>query len=82
MEKAILDVIKKPDVITDNTHKISSYQDNLIVKLGLTSKVIKSIKKFNPNIKLIGFKLLDSVSKEELLRVASNLREKIILILL
>ncbi len=28
------------------------------------------------NIKLIGFKLLDGVSKEELLRVASNLREK------
>ena len=76
LENTILEVIKNPDVMTDNTHKISSYQDNLMVKLGLTPKVIKSIKEFNPNIKLIGFKLLDGVSKEELLRVASNLREK------
>ena len=76
LENTILEVIKNPDVITDNTHKISSYQDNLMVKLGLTPKVIKSIKEFNPNIKLIGFKLLDGVSKEELLKVASNLREK------
>ena len=76
LENTILEVIKNPDVITDNTHKISSYQDYLMVKLGLTPKVIKSIKEFNPNIKLIGFKLLDAVSKEELLRVASNLREK------
>lgn len=76
LEKTILDVIKNPDIITDNTHKISSYQDNLMVKLGLTPKVIKSIKECDPNIKLIGFKLLDGVSKKELLRVASNLREK------
>ena len=76
LEKTILDVIKNPDIITDNTHKISSYQDNLMVKLGLTPKVIKSIKECDPNIKLIGFKLLDGISKEELLRVASNLREK------
>ena len=47
-----------------------------MVKLGLTPKVIKSIKECDPNIKLIGFKLLDGISKEKLLRVASNLREK------
>ena len=76
LEKYILDVIKNPDVITDNTHKISSYQDNLMVKLGLTPKVISSIKEFDPDVKLIGFKLLDGVSKEELLSVASSLREK------
>ena len=76
LEKTILDVIKNPDIITDNTHKISSYQDNLMVKLGLTPKVISSIKEFDPSIKLIGFKLLDGVSKEELISVASRLREK------
>ena len=76
LEKTILEVIKKPSIVTDNNHKISSYQDNLMVKLGLTPKVISSIKKFNPNIKLIGFKLLDDVSKEELIEVADNLREK------
>ena len=76
LEEIILEVIKNPNIITDNTHKISSYQDNLMVKLELTPKVISSIKEFDPNIKLIGFKLLDSVSKEELLDVASRLREK------
>ena len=76
LEKTILDVIKNPSIVTDNNHKISSYQDNLMVKLGLTPKVISSIKNCNPNIKLIGFKLLDSVSKKELIKVADNLREK------
>ena len=76
LEKTILDVIKNPSIVTDNNHKISSYQDNLMVKLGLTPKVISSIKKCNPNIKLIGFKLLDSVCKKELIKVADNLREK------
>lgn len=76
LKKTILEVIKNPDMITDNTHKISSYQDNLMVKLGLTPKVISSIKEFDPSIKLIGFKLLDGVSKEELISVASRLREK------
>lgn len=76
LEKIILEVIKKPDIITDNNHKISSYQDNLMVKLGLTPKVINSIKDFDSKIKLIGFKLLDGVSKEELLNVASKLRDK------
>lgn len=42
----------------------------------LTPKVIGMIKKQAPDVKLVGFKLLDGVSKEELLRVATKLREK------
>ena len=44
LENTILDVIKNPDMITDNTHKISSYQDNLNSKSGLTPTVTSSVK--------------------------------------
>lgn len=73
MEEIILDYIVHPETLTDNSHKISSYQANLMIKLGLTPKVIQYIKQFDPNVKLIGFKLLDGVSKEELLSVATKL---------
>ena len=45
-------------------------------KLSLTPKVIGSIKKTSPETKLFGFKLLDGVSHEELIEVATRLREK------
>ena len=45
-------------------------------KLSLTPKVISEIKKISPNTKLFGFKLLDCVSHEELIEVATRLREK------
>ena len=38
--------------------------------------VIGSIKKTSPETKLFGFKLLDGVSHEELIEVATRLREK------
>lgn len=44
--------------------------------LQLTPKVISQIKKMSPEVKLVGFKLLEGVSKEELYQVASNLRKK------
>ena len=47
-----------------------------MVMLDLTPKVISRIKKFSPNTKLIGFKLLEGVSEEELFQVASNLLKK------
>ena len=72
----VLSMIEHPEIKTDNAHKISSYEKNLMVKLGLTPKVIGHIKELDPNIILIGFKLLDGVSQEELLQVASNLRDK------
>ena len=58
------------------TNKISSNEDDLIIKLKRTPKIISIIKKISPNTHLIGFKLLDDVSKEELIRVATNLRNK------
>ncbi|MGT2887307.1 phosphopantothenate--cysteine ligase [Streptococcus didelphis] len=50
--------------------KISSQSDYQVLFLKKTSKVISYIKEWNPQIKLIGFKLLVNVSKEELIKVA------------
>ena len=56
--------------------KISSYEDNLIIVLKPTPKIISIIKNLSPSTYLVGFKLLDGVSKEELIEVAKRLRNK------
>jgi len=56
--------------------KISSYEDNLVIVLKPTPKIISLIKNLSPETYLVGFKLLDGVSKEELIRVATKLRDK------
>ncbi len=56
--------------------KISSSENNLVIVLKPTPKVISLIKDISPSTYLIGFKLLDHVSKEELLAVAKKLRDK------
>jgi phosphopantothenate-cysteine ligase len=61
--------------VNKNT-KISSTEDGLMIKLKRTPKIISEIKKWNPDTKLIGFKLLNGVSEEELIRVASDLLAK------
>lgn len=76
LEKEILTIIEQPSTLTDNSGKISSYENNLMVKLGLTPKVIGYIKTYSPESTLVGFKLLDGVKEEELLQVASNLLQK------
>ena len=56
--------------------KISSYEDNLVIVLKPTPKIISIIKNLSPSTYLVGFKLLDRVSKEELIEVAKRLRNK------
>lgn len=56
--------------------KISSYEDNLVIVLKPTPKIISLIKTLSPNTFLVGFKLLDGVSKEVLIEVARKLRDK------
>ena len=56
--------------------KISSYEDNLVIVLKPTPKIISIIKNLSPSTYLIGFKLLDGVAKEELIEVAKRLRNK------
>ena len=62
------------EIITGN--KISSYEDNLVIVLKQTPKIISIIKDLSPQTYLVGFKLLDGVSKEELISVAKKLRDK------
>ena len=56
--------------------KISSYEDNLVIVLKPTPKIISIIKDISPATFLVGFKLLDGVSKDELIEVAKRLRNK------
>lgn len=56
--------------------KISSNEDNLVIVLKPTPKIISLIKNISKETFLVGFKLLDSVSKMELIDVAKKLRDK------
>ena len=54
--------------------KISSSEDNLIIKLKRTPKIISLIKNISPSTFLVGFKLLDHVSENNLIDVAMKLK--------
>lgn len=73
--KSIIDLICfNKDNLTDN--KISSNQENLIIKLKKTPKIISIIKDISPSTYLVGFKLLDNVSEENLINTAVKLKDK------
>ena len=72
----ILSILAMPSCLQDDGTKISSYEPNLMVMLDLTTKVIGHIKRLMPEAALIGFKLLENVTNDELVGVASRLREK------
>ncbi len=55
---------------TNSESKISSQDDSQVLFLKKTPKIISLVKKWNPDIRLIGFKLLVNVTKEELLKTA------------
>ena len=55
---------------TNDQGKISSKDEYQVLFLKQTPKIMSKVKKWNPDIHLIGFKLLVDVSKEELLSVA------------
>ncbi len=75
-KERLMEVFNNPRAIADNSGKMSSYEPHLMVMLTLTPKVIGMVKKLAPDTKLLGFKLLDGVSKERLLEVATKLRKK------
>ena len=55
---------------TNSESKISSQDDVQVLFLKKTPKIISLVKNWNPNIRLIGFKLLVDVADEELLETA------------
>ena len=72
----IYNILMDPESKIDNSSKISSYQKDLTVKLGLTPKIISNLRKWMPDTIILGCKLLENVSKEELFSVAQRLCEK------
>lgn len=74
-KRDFLEVLDCPtSTITDR--KISSDEDNIVLVLKKAPKIISIIKNLSPATYLVGFKLLDGVSTDKLITVASNLRDK------
>lgn len=71
----IINLLKNPPAIT-NRNKVSSTIKQPLIYLKQTPKIIATIKQKWPHVKLIGFKLLNGVSKEELINVAMVSLEK------
>ena len=69
----ILEILINPNCKVNDNTKISSYEPNLTVKLTLTPKLISHLREWYPNAILVGFKLLENVSKEYLMEVAKKL---------
>lgn len=73
----ILKIMRSPGCKLRDDSKISSYQENLTVKLGLTPKIIAKLREWMPDTILFGCKLLENVDKNELFTVASALCKRI-----
>lgn len=73
---AILESIIKSDSGMKSRGKVSSNFDHLILSMKKTPKIISFIKQLQPSTVLVGFKLLDGVPEQELLRVGYELLEK------
>ena len=71
--ETILETLTNPKCKLNDNTKISSYEPHLTVKLTLTTKLISNLKQWFPNSTLIGFKLLENVTKEHLIEVAQKL---------
>lgn len=71
-----LESIKSNNIKMISDTKISSNEKNLVIVLKPTPKIISIIKSISLETYLVGFKLLDNVSKEELISVAKKLRDK------
>lgn len=71
--ESILNTLTNPECKVDDGTKISSYEPHLTVKLTLTTKLISHLKEWFPNSVLVGFKLLENVTKEHIIKVAQKL---------
>jgi len=60
----------------DTTKKLSSTEPNAVLFLEQTPKIISLFSELTPHAALIGFKLLDNVSHDELIDTAYNLLKK------
>jgi phosphopantothenate-cysteine ligase len=72
----ILNIMQNPQCKIYDGSKISSMERNLTVKLGLTPKIIRSLREWYPDTLICGFKLLENVPQEELIEAAMHQLEK------
>ena len=72
-KEEILSILTNPKCKVNDDTKISSYEPHLTIKLTLTPKLISRLRELFPEATLIGFKLLENVTKEHLLEVARKL---------
>ena len=56
----------------DNSKKLSSDEESLLVRLVKTPKIINKIKEFSPSTTLFGFKLLNNVQESDLIEAAKK----------
>lgn len=75
-KKDIESLIRENKNILDRNSKISSSEEDIIIKLKPTPKIISIIKSISPKTCLVGFKLLTNVSKRELCDVSYKLLMK------
>ena len=66
----IFNILTNPACKVNDSTKISSCEPNLTVKLGLTPKIIESLRKLFPDAYICGFKLLENVTEENLVEAA------------
>lgn len=71
IESALMDSIS-----VQKSNKISSNIENLVLFMERTPKIISLIKSLQPSTILVGFKLLDGVDEQTLLRVGHELLKK------
>lgn len=72
IKQMILATLRNPCCKVNDSTKISSTEPNLTVKLGLTPKIISSLRTLFPKAYICGFKLLENVSEEELIDAATK----------
>lgn len=76
LKKIISQTLDCPNNNIPRDKKMSSSENGMVIKLKQTPKVISFIKNLQPELLLIGFKLLSGVTKQELKTVAFNLLQK------
>lgn len=70
--KEVFNILTNPNCKVNDSTKISSVEPNLTVKLGLTPKIIASLRNLFPNSFICGFKLLENVPEQELIDAATK----------
>lgn len=72
----VLEFLVNNNSSIDNSKKISSNFDNLIISMKRSPKLIGMVKRLQPNTILVGFKLLEQVEENYLIEVGKKMLEK------